>query len=93
VGVGYPLLLYSYLFPVVHFYNMNDVNLKWKRLNKFKAKHYSVVEDKPYTREQIKTLVDAATPWGWFSEGFVPSVKTDDGKWHCSSLKWRLAST
>jgi len=23
--------------------------------------------------------------WGWFSEGFIPSVKTDDGKWHCSS--------
>jgi integrase len=40
---------------------MNDVDIKWKRLNKFKAKHYSVVEDKPYTREQIKTLVEAAS--------------------------------
>jgi phospholipase C len=23
--------------------------------------------------------------WGWFSEGFIPSVLTGDGKWHCSS--------
>ncbi|HEY7078836.1 MAG TPA: site-specific integrase [Nitrososphaeraceae archaeon] len=56
-----PATVSSYLFPVVHFYNMNDVDIKWKRLNKFKAKHYSVVEDKPYTREQIKILVDSAT--------------------------------
>ena len=39
---------------------MNDVTIKWKKLKKFKAKHRSIVEDKPYTREQIKTLVDAA---------------------------------
>jgi integrase len=39
---------------------MNDVTVKWKKLKKFKAKHRSVVEDKPYSREQIKTLVDAA---------------------------------
>jgi phospholipase C len=22
--------------------------------------------------------------WGWFSAGFIPSIKTADGKWHCS---------
>ncbi|HEY1248212.1 MAG TPA: site-specific integrase, partial [Nitrososphaera sp.] len=27
---------------------------------KFKAKHYNIIEDKPYTREQIKKLVDYA---------------------------------
>jgi integrase len=39
---------------------MNDIIIKWKKLKKFKAKHYAVVEDKPYTREQIKIMVDAA---------------------------------
>jgi hypothetical protein len=39
---------------------MNGFTLHWKRLKKFKAKHYSVVEDKPYTRDQIKIQVDAA---------------------------------
>jgi integrase len=39
---------------------MNDVTINWKKLNKFKSKYYSVTEDRPYTREQIKTLVDAA---------------------------------
>ena len=40
---------------------MNDVTIKWKKLKKFKAKHYNIIEDKPYTREQIKKLLDAAT--------------------------------
>jgi len=51
----------AYLAPIIHFYEMNGFTLHWKRLNKFKAKHYNIVEDRPYTREQIKTLVDAAT--------------------------------
>ena len=55
-----PSTVSSYLSPVSHFYEMNDVTIKWKKLKKFKAKHRSIVEDKPYTRVQIKTLVDAA---------------------------------
>ena len=39
---------------------MNDATIKWKKLKKFKAKHYNIIEDRPYSREQIKTLVDAA---------------------------------
>jgi len=39
---------------------MNDITIKWKKLKKFRAKYYGVVEDKPYTREQIRKLVDAA---------------------------------
>jgi integrase len=49
-----------YLAAISHFYEMNDVMINWRKLKKFKSKHYSVVEDKPYTREQIKALVDAA---------------------------------
>ena len=51
----------TYTAPIIHFYEMNDVMIKWKKLKKFKAKHYNVIEDKPYTREQINKLVDAAT--------------------------------
>jgi hypothetical protein len=39
---------------------MNNYILNWKRLKKFKAKHRPIVEDKPYTREQIKKLVEVA---------------------------------
>jgi integrase len=56
-----PSTISSYIVPISHFYQMNDVTINWKKLNKFKAKYYSVTEDKPYTREQIKTLVDAAS--------------------------------
>lgn len=55
-----PATISSYIAPIVHFYEMNDITIKWKKLNKFKAKYYNATEDKPYTREQIKTLVDAA---------------------------------
>jgi len=51
----------GYIAPIIHFYDMNGFTLHWKRLKKFQAKHYNIVEDKPYTREQIKTLVDAAS--------------------------------
>jgi hypothetical protein len=38
----------GYIAPIVHFYEMNGFTLHWKRLKKFMAKHYTVVEDKPY---------------------------------------------
>jgi integrase len=43
-----------------HFYEMNDIDLKWKKINSFKDEFHSVVEDRPYTREEIKTLMDRA---------------------------------
>jgi len=56
-----PATVSGYIAPIAHFYNMNDLEIRWKKLKKFKAKHYSVVEDKPYSREQIKTLIDTAS--------------------------------
>jgi integrase len=50
----------AYLSPISHFYEMNDIDLRWKKLKKFKARLRSVVEDKPYTREQIKILIGSA---------------------------------
>lgn len=50
-----------YLAVITHFYEMNDVRLNWKRLNKFKGKLRNVIEDVPYTRDQIKILIDRAS--------------------------------
>ncbi|HEY7227804.1 MAG TPA: tyrosine-type recombinase/integrase [Nitrososphaeraceae archaeon] len=55
-----PATVSSYIAPIIHFYEMNNFTLNWKRLKKFKAKNRSMVEDKPYTKEQIKKLVEAA---------------------------------
>ena len=52
-----PSTVSSYLSPIAHFYEMNDVRLNWKRLNKFKGRLRNAIEDVPYTRDQIKTLM------------------------------------
>jgi uncharacterized membrane protein len=44
-----------YIAAIAHFYEMNDVTINWKKLKKFKAKNRYVVEDRPYSRVQIKT--------------------------------------
>ena len=49
-----------YVSGIRHFYQMNDVVLNWDKIKKFKGRFRNVVEDKPYTREQIKALVDGA---------------------------------
>jgi integrase len=43
-----------------HFYEMNDVELRWNKIKSFKDEFYNVVEDRPYIREEIKLLVDRA---------------------------------
>ena len=48
------------LAAITHFYEMNDTSLRWNKLKKFKTKFRSIIEDRPYTREQIKKLLDAA---------------------------------
>jgi hypothetical protein len=40
---------------------MNDVILNWKKIKKYKGKMRSVIEDRPYLREQIKKLIEAAS--------------------------------
>ena len=56
-----PSTVSSYMSPIIHFYEMNGVIINWRRLKKFRAKYYSVIEDRPYNRDQIKTLVDATS--------------------------------
>jgi integrase len=52
--------VHMYVASISHFYQMNDVTLNWKKLSKFIGKRRSVVEDKPYTKEQIRQLLDFA---------------------------------
>ena len=51
----------TYSAAIAHFYEMNDVVINWKKLKKFKGKMRKTVEDVPYTRDQIKVLLDGAT--------------------------------
>jgi integrase len=54
-----PCSIVAYLAAIRHFYDMNEIdNLKWKKINRFKGESYPVVEDRPYTREEIKKLLD-----------------------------------
>src|SRR6478672_1985111 len=39
-----PATVSGYIAPIAHFYSMNDLEIRWKKLKKFKAKHYNVVE-------------------------------------------------
>jgi len=45
---------------ISHFYEMNDVIINWRELKKFKGRHRNITEDRPYTRDEIKKLVDVA---------------------------------
>ena len=56
-----PSTIMSYTSCIAHFYEMNDVAINWKKLKKFKGRYRSVVEDIPYSRDQIKTLLDRAS--------------------------------
>ncbi len=54
-----PASVSMYIAAITHFYEMNDVQINWKKLKKFKPRIRSVIEDRPYTREQIKTLLNS----------------------------------
>jgi integrase len=45
---------------IKHFYSMNDIELKWKKIHSFEGEYYRVVEDRAYTHQEIKKMVDVA---------------------------------
>jgi integrase len=57
-----PATISTYVAAIRHFYDMNDVILNWKKINSFKGEFTNIIENEPYTREQIKRLIDAADP-------------------------------
>jgi integrase len=43
------------------FFEMNDVmEINWRRIRKYIGEFYLISEDRPYTRQEIKILVDSA---------------------------------
>jgi integrase len=60
-----------YVAAIAHFYSMNNVILNWKRLSKFKGKKRLVVEDKPYSKEQIRELLDYADKAKMYNLAYV----------------------
>jgi integrase len=55
-----PGTIHADVAGIKHFYNMNDIELKWKKIYSFEGEFYRVVEDRAYTHEEIKKMVDVA---------------------------------
>lgn len=56
-----PATVASYVTGVHKFYDMNDVELKWKKINSFQGEYYKVVEDRAYSHEELKKMIDIAS--------------------------------
>lgn len=51
----------AYCAALRHFYDMSDISdINWKKIRSFIAEPVKTVRDRPYTREEIKVLLDAA---------------------------------
>jgi hypothetical protein len=49
----------TYISAVRKFYTMNDITtLNWEKIHSFELEREKKVEDRPYTHEEIKTLID-----------------------------------
>jgi integrase len=58
-----PASTHMYIAGLAHFFNMNDISIRWKKLKKFKPRtKRKQADDKPYTREQIQQLLLKAAP-------------------------------
>jgi integrase len=55
-----PASIATYVASIHHFYDINEVELKWKKINSFRGEFYTVVEDRPYTRQEIERLLEKA---------------------------------
>ncbi|MGA9940608.1 MAG: hypothetical protein WBP88_01295, partial [Nitrososphaeraceae archaeon] len=50
-----------YCTALRHFYDMNDITgLNWKKISSFIGENIKTVKDRPYTKEEIRKLLDAA---------------------------------
>jgi integrase len=52
----------AYISGLVKFMTMNDVILNWKKIKSNLPDHEKIAEDRPYNHEEIKKLIDIATP-------------------------------
>lgn len=55
------MLLFHCIAALHHFYDMNDIaGLNWKKISSFIGENIKTVKDRPYTKEEISKLLDAA---------------------------------
>jgi site-specific recombinase XerD len=52
--------IHGYITGLHHFYEYNDVNLKWKRINAHLPAKEKRIDDRAYTHEEIKRMADIA---------------------------------
>jgi integrase len=51
----------AHIAAVHKFYEMNDFDLRWKKINNYQGEFYKVVEDRAYTHEEIKKMLDISS--------------------------------
>jgi integrase len=57
-----PSSIATHVTALIKFYNMNDVlSLNWKKIRSFEPEKEKVAEDRPYTRSEVKKLIDNAS--------------------------------
>src|SRR5215216_4365900 len=56
-----PATVHVNVAAIKHFYNMNEVELKWKKIHSFEGQSYRVIEDRAYTHEEIRKMVSVAS--------------------------------
>lgn len=57
-----PVSMKTYLAAIKTFFEINDYEgINWRKVKRYVGEFYTVGEDRPYTREEIKKLVDAAS--------------------------------
>jgi hypothetical protein len=58
-GLSYNTI-HSYVTGLRHFYEYNDVTLRWKRINAHLPSKGKRIDDRAYTHEEIKKMIDIA---------------------------------
>jgi integrase len=53
--------IHGYITGIHHFYEYNDINLKWKRINAHLPAKEKRIDERAYTHEEIKRMVDIAS--------------------------------
>jgi integrase len=50
----------GYSAVLKHFYEMNDIELRWKKINSFKPEDVKVTNDRPYAKAEIAKMLEKA---------------------------------
>ncbi|HEY6405411.1 MAG TPA: hypothetical protein VIX38_04985, partial [Nitrososphaeraceae archaeon] len=56
-----PATVSSYVAALRRFYDMNDIELHWRKIHSFEGEKEKTTEDRPYTHSEIQMLLDRAT--------------------------------